>query len=173
MAKKVINIGDAQYVIKFDEFEDDIEIDDLLKIDYSNLIGEIVTFPSIVNKFGLMLADAESQVQEKKLSLEIYEAKCKERLRITLAEANNGKNPTVDQLNSAVLNDKGYQAARRTYINAQKVRDYLNSCLWAAKDKDGLLQKLSLSINVSDVPEGVIEGRVNHTLIRKSKRVIE
>lgn len=173
MAKKVINIGDAQYVIKFDEFEDDIEIDDLLKIDYSNLIGEIVTFPSIVNKFGLMLADAESQVQEKKLSLEIYEAKCKERLRITLAEANNGKNPTVDQLNSAVLNDKGYQAARRTYINAQKVRDYLNSCLWAAKDKDGLLQKLSLSINVGDVPEGVIEGRVNHTLIRKSKRLIE
>ena len=49
MEKKIINIGDKSYRLIFDQFDDsEVDIDELLKIDYSNLIGEIVTFPVIV-----------------------------------------------------------------------------------------------------------------------------
>ena len=61
MATKKINIGEDTYLLKFDEFDEDIDIDQLLKIDYSNILGEMITFPTIVAKFGNMLAEAESE----------------------------------------------------------------------------------------------------------------
>ena len=42
MATKKINIGEDTYLLKFDEFDEDIDIDQLLKIDYSNLLGEMI-----------------------------------------------------------------------------------------------------------------------------------
>lgn len=173
MKKQVVNIGETQYKLIFDEFESDLEIDELLKIDYSNLIGEIITFPVVVNRFGNMLADAESKVAETKLNLDVLEAKLKEKLKLELAEANGGKNPTVDALNSALILQKSYQAMRKSLIEAQKTRDYINSVFWSAKDKSEKLNKLSLTIQQGDVDESLIEGKVNSVLIKKSKQLIK
>ena len=78
MQKKVITIGGQTYVLIFDEFDENVDIDAILKIDYSNLIGEMVTFPVVVNRFGQMLAESESLVALEKLNLEVTEAKLKE-----------------------------------------------------------------------------------------------
>ena len=173
MEKKIVTIGSNTYKLLFDDFEEDIDIDSLLKIDYSNLVGELVTFPVILNRFGLLLAEAESQVAETKLNLDVFEAKTKEKLRIDLALENNGKNPTVETLNNAVTSNKAYQAMKRKLIEVTKTRDYMNSIFWCMKDKASKLEKLSLSIQPSDIPDSVIEGRVNNVLIKKAKRVIE
>lgn len=173
MSKKIINIGEQSYKLLYDEFEDGIDIDNLLKIDYSNLIGEIITFPIIVNKFGLLLADAESKVAETKLNIDVYESKAKERLRLRLQEENGGKNPTVDALNSAVMQDKGYQALKRKLIDVTKTRDYINSIFWSCKDKSEKLNKLSLTVQNAEIPEEALQGRVNNIVIKKVKRVID
>lgn len=173
MEKKIITIGGQTFKMIFEPFDETIDIDDLLKIDYSNLIGEMITFPVIVNRFGNMLAEAESQISEKKLNLEVYEAKLKERLRNTLSEQNGGKNPTVEALNNSVVADKGYQAMRKSFITVQKTRDYINSIFWAAKDKSGKLDKLSLSIQPGDISDSVIEGRVNNIVIKKARNIID
>lgn len=172
MDKKIVKIGDKTYTLLIKAFDDDVEVDDLLQIDYSNLIGELVTFPVIVNRIGIMLAEAESAVSEKKLNLEVFEAKMKERLRTQLAET-NGKAPTVEALNNAVLQEPSYQAMRKSLINAQKTRDYLNSVFWSAKDKSNKLDRLSLTIQAGDIPEEVLEGRVNSVILRRSKKLIE
>lgn len=172
MDKKIVKIGDKTYTLLIKAFDDDVEVDDLLQIDYSNLIGELVTFPVIVNRIGIMLAEAESAVSEKKLNLEVFEAKMKERLRTQLAEI-NGKAPTVEALNNAVLQEPSYQAMRKSLINAQKTRDYLNSVFWSAKDKSNKLDRLSLTIQAGDIPEEVLEGRVNSVILRRSKKLIE
>lgn len=172
MDKKIVKIGDKTYTLLIKAFDDDVEVDDLLQIDYSNLIGELVTFPVIVNRIGIMLAEAESAVSEKKLNLEVFEAKMKERLRTQLAET-NGKAPTVEALNNAVLQEPSYQAMRKGLINAQKTRDYLNSVFWSAKDKSNKLDRLSLTIQAGDIPEEVLEGRVNSVILRRSKKLIE
>lgn len=173
MEKRIIQIGGNTYKLIFDNFDEDVDIDSLLKIDYSNLIGEIVTFPVILNRFGILLAEAESQVAETKLNMDVYEAKTKERLRIELAEQNNGKAPTVEALNNAVVSNKAYQAMKRKYIEVVKTRDYINSIFWAVKDKSEKLNKLSLSIQPGDLSDSVIEGRVNNVLVKKTKKVIE
>ena len=72
MEKRIIQIGGNTYKLIFDNFDEDVDIDSLLKIDYSNLIGELVTFPVILNRFGILLAEAESQVAETKLHLDGY-----------------------------------------------------------------------------------------------------
>jgi len=172
MKKVIANIGENQYKLVFDEFDENIEVDSLLRIDYSNLIGEIVTFPVIVNKFGNMLAEAESRVSELKLNLDILESKLKEKLKIELAEANGGKNPTIDALNSALILQQSYQTLRKNLINSQKTRDYINSVFWSAKDKSEKLNKLSLTIQQGDVDETLIEGKVNNITIKKTKKLI-
>ena len=172
MDKKIVKIGDKTYTLLIKAFDDEVEVDDLLQIDYSNLIGELVTFPVIVNRIGIMLAEAESAVSEKKLNLEVFEAKMKERLRTQLAEI-NGKAPTVEALNNAVLQEPSYQAMRKSLINAQKTRDYLNSVFWSAKDKSNKLDRLAVNIQAGDIPEEVLEGRVNSVILRRSKKLIE
>lgn len=173
MQKKVVQIGSKSYVLLFDDDYEEMDVDSLLKIDYSNIIGEMITFPVIVNKFGNLLAEAESFVAEGKLNMEVYEAKAKEKFRIRFAESNNGKNPTVEALNNAILMDEGYQKLRKDLIETQKVRDYINSIFWSCKDKSSKLEKISLTVQGEDIPESVIEGRVNNVLIKKTKRIID
>ena len=173
MQKKLITVGDTTYKLLFDDFDEDMDIDSLLKIDYSNIIGELITFPVIVNRFGNLLAEAESKVSETKLNFEVFESITKERLRVELAEANGGKNPTVEALNNALLMNNAYQVMRKRLIEVQKTRDYINSIFWSAKDKSSKLDKLSLTVQGGDIPDSVIEGRVNNVLVKKTKKIID
>lgn len=169
MEKRIIQIGSNTYKLIFDNFDDDVDIDSLLKIDYSNLIGELVTFPVILNRFGILLAEAESQVAENKLNMDVYEAKTKEKLRIELAEQNNGKAPTVEALNNAVVSNKAYQAMKRKYIEVVKTRDYINSIFWAVKDKSdkisSLLKQSEITLETDVMPE-----RINGIFIKKQNK---
>lgn len=62
----------------------EIDVDDLMAIHYDNLVGEIITFPVVVNRLGLLLADAERSLAETKLNCAIVEAKLREEIRILL-----------------------------------------------------------------------------------------
>ena len=173
MDTKILNIGGTNYKLRIEVFDEDevTDIDSLLKIDYSNLIAELVTFPVVVNKLGIMLADAETAVSEAKLNKEIYEAKLKEKLRISLAEDNKGKAPTVEQLNNATVSDKAYQALCKKEIACKKARDYMLTIYLSAKDKSEKLNKLSLSIQPGDVSDSMLEGQINGIVIKKGRRL--
>lgn len=173
MEKKIINIGEKSYRLIFDQFDDsEVDIDELLKIDYSNLIGEIVTFPVIVNRFGLLLAECESKLSEAKLNLDVLEAKIKERLRKELVD-DKGKSPTIDTLNNAMVQENSYQVMKKRVIEVQKTRDYVNSIYWAAKDKSEKLDKLSVTIQAGDVSDAMIEGKVNNVIVKRTKKLID
>jgi len=169
---KLITVGGTDYKLVFDEFNEEVDIDSLLKIDYSNLIGEIITFPVIVNRFGKLLADMEAQVSEKKLNVDIFEAKVKERLRVEITNQKGGKAATVDELNSAIMLDKGFQAMKKSFIETQKNRDYIQSVFWSSKDKSGKLDKLSMSMQTGDITDDMIQGKVNNITIKKTKKLI-
>lgn len=171
MNKQVV-IKDKTYLLKYKDFDEDVELDDLLKIDYSNLIGEMITFPIIMNRFGLMLADAEAAVSEAKLNLKVAEAKARERYRIELEEE-KGKKPSVDEVSVAVQQDNTYIALTRVLIKKEKTRDYVQSVYWASKDKSDKLDKLSLQVQPGDVDESLIAGKVNNIEIRKRKNLID
>lgn len=55
-------------------FDGRIDIDRLTSINYENLFGEAVTVSALLNKVGILRAEAEKAVAEKKLEKDIYEA---------------------------------------------------------------------------------------------------
>ena len=55
-------------------FDGRIDIDRLTSINYENLFGEAVTDSALLNKVGILRAEAEKAVAEKKLEKDIYEA---------------------------------------------------------------------------------------------------
>jgi hypothetical protein len=151
MENRIIQIGDKSYKLSFEDFPEDIDLDSLFKIDISNMFAEIITFPVILNKLGIMLADADNLVAECKLNLEIYEAKRKESIRESMEK------PTVDKVEDKLRQDKLYLIKRQKFLQLVKQRDYINSCYWTAKDKSDKLNKMSLSLNFSDTSLEIID----------------
>jgi len=80
MAEKGVHIFqfDKQIVtLKYEGFEDEIDVDEICKIDYSNIYGEVVTCTALMNRVGIIRAEAESILKEKELLAKIEEARIK------------------------------------------------------------------------------------------------
>lgn len=169
MAKKIkFNIGDRVIQFTIGEFEEEMDIDKLLKIDYSNILAEILTFPVIVNRFGLMAAEMDNIVQETKLNLAIFEAKTKEQIREELNEE-NGKRPTIAEVDDRFIQNKKYQVKQKLYYKVIKEKEYIYSIYQSAKDKSYKLDKLSLSLRPDDLDEKTIQKQLNNVYYQIQK----
>lgn len=154
----VFNFGDKVIEFKVGEFGDDLDIDKILKIDYGNLMAEILTYPVVVNRFGLLAAEMDNVVKQSKIDLEVFEAKQKNRIR---DEWDGSKKPTVDEVESELISNVKHIAKRRTYNNLIRDKEYLYTIYSAAKDKSEKLNKLSLSIRTGDFDESMIQSQLN------------
>jgi hypothetical protein len=156
-------IGDKVVMFKVEDFED-IDLDKLLKIDYENLMAEMVTFPVVVNKLGLLCADMDNEFQQAKLNLSIFEAKRKKELREELEfsdEKGKVKRPTIDEVDSALITDKVWKVKKQKMLKVQKEKEYMYSIYSSAKDKSNKLDKLSLTIKSGDVDMKIIQRQLN------------
>lgn len=160
----IFNIGEK--VVKFEVGDfNDIDIDKILKIDYSNLMAELITFPVVVNKLGLLAADMDNEFQQAKLDLSIYEAKRKNQLREELEtsdEKGKVKRATVDEVESALLCDKIWKVKRTKMHRIQKEKEYMYSIYQAARDKSTKLDKLSMTLRPGDVDMDIIQKQMNN-----------
>lgn len=169
---------DQRIVFRYVGFDDEeeINIEEMLKIDYSILLAELITFPVILNKFGLLLADCEKRLSEAKLDLEIYEAKRKQEIRNRLIEEK--EKFTINQIDEMLISDLKWQLKKKTIYTVQKTRDYINSVYWACKDKSEKLDKLSLTMKSDELQdignyllgEGI--DKLNGVMIKIRKRIV-
>ena len=74
MSKEIVQIAFKDKIINlhFEEFDDDIDIDQLTTLNYTNLHAEIVTIPALMNRVGMWKAEAENSYSNFKLDQEIY-----------------------------------------------------------------------------------------------------
>lgn len=86
----LVHFNDVPVTLQTNGFEDTVDIDKLTSIEYSNLYGEAVTVSALLNKVGLLRAEAEKKVAECKLEKEVYEAQTKKEWRRE-ANRNGGK----------------------------------------------------------------------------------
>ena len=49
-------------VLRLQSFDTKVDVDDILRIDYSNIMGEILTFPLMFNRIANLKAEQESIV---------------------------------------------------------------------------------------------------------------
>lgn len=171
----LVHFGNVPVTLQTNGFEGKVDIDTLTAIDYSNLYGEAVTVSALLNKVGLLRAEAEQAVANKKLEKEVYEA---DKKKVWRRQANrNGGKFYIDEddmvklsekaLDEALLLDDDYIQLCAEYIEAQKNFSVLDSLQWAIQDKSKKLNNLLKPVTPQEFMSELVEGSVNSFLITK------
>ncbi len=177
MAKRIIKVNlDNSVVSLIVENPDEFDTEDILRIDYSNIIGELLTFPVIVNRVGILRADAENRVRSKKLEVDIYRADLSERFRKELSSIkvdNSGTRKVVRPVNDAVNNtvekDEGMRLKMNELMRAERDFAYIDSFYWGVKSKDSKLKAISGHVPM-DFESDIVCAAINGVNVKKSEK---
>ena len=63
------------------DWEFNFDVDNLLKIDYSNIFGEIITIPVLTNQVGRLVSELSNYVKIQELNLKVKEAEVRKIFR--------------------------------------------------------------------------------------------
>ena len=170
-----VHFNNVPVVLETSGFEGRVNIDRLTSIDYSNLYGEAVTVSALLNRVGMLRAEAEAELAEKKLEKEMYEADSKKLWR-RQANRNGGKfiidgdevKMSEKALDEALMLDDKYVELCTEYIEAQKNFSLLDAINWAVQDKSRKLNNLLKPVTPTEFLSELIEGEVNSFLIKKA-----
>lgn len=184
MSKEIVQIAFKDKIINlhFEEFDDDIDIDQLTTLNYTNLHAEIVTIPALMNRVGMWKAEAENSYSNFKLDQEIYAARRAENYRKTLTTRTSDSKgndkvrfPTKDQVENAVLLDEGVQLRRKKLLRLKKEADYMDALYWAVKSKEMKLNRISENMGFApeDFEKELVEGKFNGIMIRPKSKAIK
>lgn len=184
MAREIVQIPFKKKIVKliFDEFEDEIDVDQLTFIDYANLHAEFLTISSLYNRVGMWKAEAQHAYDRAVLHRKIQEAEKGEHYRKKLKRVDeyaNGKPktvwPTKDEVENAVTLDELIQNLHKKEIRLKKEYGYMDSLFWAVKSKEKKVEKLveGAGLKPDDFESSIIEGRWNGILIRCQEKLIK
>lgn len=166
----VIALKNKMVVLKILPFNTDINIDDLLKIDYSNLVGEILTFPVLLNRIMNLKAEVQYLANEAKTDLEAFEADLTKKKRDLLTS--NGQKTSIPEVAAAVTQDANYILMKKQYFSRVRDLDYLDSLHWSAQSKSKLLEKISDKIRPDDFAGELLQDTINGVAIKMVKKAI-
>jgi len=158
-------------ILKFKPFDEEIDIDDLTMIHYENLSGEVITISALLNRIGLLKAEAENEVSKNKHQLEILAARKRKYYR-GIAIQDKIK-LTSQQLEDQVLLDKEYQDSKTSYIDDQRVFGILESLYWAVNAKSQKLSVLMKGVVPEEFVNEIVEGAINGMMIKKVENLIQ
>jgi len=173
-----IHVGNKPIVLKHDDFESVINVDDLTKIDTSNIFGEAVTADASANRIGLLQAELEGQVADLKLDLKILQGQIKDKKRASAFQNSghylievNGKEVKVKltekALDSCYETDPEWIKLSKEYIKREKMLNDIKSLYWAAQNKSRKLNSLISGTTPEVFVKEMVEGKVNGILIKK------
>ena len=74
MSRIELKISSRNLVMETKDFTGVIDVDDLLSIHYENIPGEVITISVLLNRIGMLKAEAEGVAKKAKLAVEIYES---------------------------------------------------------------------------------------------------
>ena len=164
-----IPIGDKIIVLKQEEFDTDINMDDITQIQYSNLYGEIVTVSALMNRIGILKAMVENEYEEYKLDVAIFESE-KRRAFISSKIASGEKKPTEQQSDDYLNTHSEVTMKRKRLLTIKRNSDYINALYWSIQSKDRKLSVLMKGVTPEEFADAIIEGSVNTFMIKKFKQ---
>jgi len=173
-----MSLGGKPITLVHDDLDSSINVDNLTKIDTSNIFGEHVTISAAVNRIGLLKAEVQKIMAEAKLDLKMYEGNYKAKLRKQAAN-NAGKymirvgnedvavKLTESSLATAFETDAEWIKVKKAYILSERNFNALESLYWACQDKSRKLNGLVQGTTPQEYVSEMIEGKVNGILIKK------
>ena len=141
----------------------------------------MITIPALMNRVGILKAQAERSASQAKLESKIAEAEkwgeYKGALK-TIGSYANGQQKvqwaTKDEIDSAVTLDPEIINQRKRVIRYDKEAGYLDALYWAVKAKEKKLDKIveGMKMSPEDFEKELVEGRVNGIFIKIQKNVM-
>ena len=168
----LIELGERIYKFKHKPFDSEVDMDELTMIHYDNLLAEILTIPTLMNRVGILKAEADNAVREVKLGHRILEAKKGDHYRkvLTSRDGDKVKYPTVSQVEDAVSCDEEVQSSLRNLYKYTMQLEVIDSLYWAVKSKEMKLNRISEGITPQDFEKEILEGTINGVLIKSMKK---
>lgn len=176
-----IRIGEKILTLEFGELDDIINVDDLTKIDTSNIFGEAVTISAAVNRVGLMMSEVGANLASNKLDLKLYENDFRNKLRAQASKNAGSYKIIVDGEEVSVKltetglatcydSDKEWLKLKRESISTERNFNSLSALYWAMQEKSRKLNGLISSTTPEEFIAGVIEGKFNGILVSKGSK---
>jgi len=148
---------------------DDIDIDAILSIDYSNIYAEIVSLPLLMMRLGRLRSEAEAISMRAKAKHEFVKSERYEHYRKKL---NNGtKSPSIPQIDASVATDQKVKNAFRAHVDAQKDYNDMDSIFWSLKSKDKKLDKImeSMKLHPKEFDKEILISKFNDVIVKMKK----
>ena len=177
-----IRIGDNIITLEHEDFEDNINVDELTTIDTSNLFGESVTVSASVNRIGMLKSACDGNMASAKLELKIYEKTYTSRLRKE-ASLNAGfytdivdgekikVKLTEKALETCYMSDPRWIELSKTFIQEERNAGNIASLEWSVRDKARKLNTIIGGTTPREFVDGLIEGKVNGILVKKNSKL--
>lgn len=175
--KLVRNIGGKAIDLISNDLKNELDMDTVTSIDHSNLYGEIATSSVLLNKVGLLRAQAESDYETAKLNFSVYKAQLSTEIRRE-SILNAGKVKVEDiglvKLTEATLEDillinGELNAMQKELVKKKKHLAEIDSLYWALQSKDKKLTNLVPKVTPQEFFDNLHEGEINTFLIKKEK----
>lgn len=174
-----VQLSSKIVVLKLQSF-DEIDTDEVTKIQYHNIMGELLTCSAVLNRIGNLMALADEALAESKLDFDIYYAQKYEELmkEMTTKYVNSRdrevtEKPSSTELEQNIIRTPEYKVKKKNVIRLQKQKDIINSLYWAVKSKDDKLNKLTDKLRPEEFEKEIIEGEINGILIKLQTKAIK
>lgn len=164
----ILHLKNKVITITSQGFDSEIDIDDLLQIDPSNLYAELISIPVLINKVGQLKAEATAIYEKKKMDFSILEAKLSEYYRVKAKEQEI--KPTEKWLEEKVTLDKAWGIEKKNLIEAQKNVEFMWGFWSAVLSKDNSLKTATRNIVPSEHENSLIEQKINTCLIKVKEK---
>jgi len=180
METSIIHLDGKPVVIKMSDFGDEIDADELTRINYENIYGDAVTVSALLNKIGVLRAHAESVYDQKALEVEFETSRLKKQFRREAIE--DGGHISIEgvrikltekSLDDAVNLDKGLQVMRKNVVKAKENFGKIESLYWGVQSKDKKLNNLISGVTEEELWNSLVDGKVNGLLIKKKRSIVE
>ena len=175
--KLVRNIGDKAIVLISNDLKNELDMDAVTSIDHSNLYGEIATSSVLLNKVGLLRAQAESEYEAAKLEFSVHKAQLSTEIRRE-SIVNAGKVKVEDiglvkltesSLEDILIINPELNAMQKTLVKKKKYLAEIDSLYWALQSKDRKLNNLVPKVTPEEFLDNLVEGEINTFIIKKEK----
>lgn len=177
--KVTIELKTRVIVLSLEPLDTDTNMDEFCKIQYHNIMGEILTCSVALNRVGNMLAEMDEILSESKLDFDIFYAQQIEKQRKALTfqidlpkGGTKVDKPTKDEVENAVMTTPEYKAKKLNLIKLQKNQSIINAWYWSLKSKDDKLNKISEKLRPEEFEKEILEGKVNGVMLKKVSKAI-
>lgn len=173
--KTVIELGDHMYQFVINGLDDEIDLDELTQIQYDNIYAEAITISTLLNKVGILKAQAEEEAKIAAFDCKVYYAQIYETKQKQLYSdyvSHGGRKPTKDDYENACLIDRSFILKKKDVYRKEKYAAFMDAVYWSVKDKSKKIETISNKLAPEEFEHEILEQTINLvTIKRRVKRI--